>query len=198
MTSSNNYNLPANVIREMDAQILAMLATGTSYSFDESTYEDFASSIHNLTDLSVQLGRDGVAARSAILRKELALRGIKAPEEDFVYFGGRCVPTPTMFIPKETREAVADKMADAIIDRMFTEKESSNEEVVDALISSAAMDDILLSLRSKALVKKVNEKFPGYAMQRITGNFTFLPDGTMLSLHYLNEHDPDWPDDVTN
>ena len=89
-------------------------------------------------------------------------------------------------------------MADDIISRMFTEKESTNEEVVDALISSAAMDDILLSLRSKALVKKVNEKFPGYAMQRITGNFTFLPDGTMLSLHYLNEHDPDWPDDVTD
>lgn len=193
MTKIDTSKLSASTIQEIDAQVLMMLATGTSYQFDESSYEDFASSIHNLADLSVQLGADGVAARNEILRDALAQRGITAPDDNFVYFGGRCVPTPTMFIPKATREEVAEKMAEDIVGKMFTEKESSNETVVEALISSAAMDDVLLSLRSKALVRKVNEKYPGYAMQRITGNFTILPDGTMLSLHYLNEHDPDWP-----
>lgn len=193
MTKIDTSKLSASTIQEIDAQVLMMLATGTSYQFDESSYEDFASSIHNLADLSVQLGADGVATRNEILRDALAQRGITAPDDNFVYFGGRCVPTPTMFIPKATREEVAEKMAEDIVSKMFTEKESSNETVVEALISSAAMDDVLLSLRSKALVRKVNEKYPGYAMQRITGNFTILPDGTMLSLHYLNEHDPDWP-----
>lgn len=84
-------------------------------------------------------------------------------------------------------------MADDIISKMFTEEESGNDTVVDALISSAAIDDILLSMRSEALARKVNEKFPEYEVQDIIGNFVFLPDGTILSLHYLNEHDPDWP-----
>lgn len=193
MFNVEKYNLPADIISEVNAQVLAMLATGTSYQFDEDTYEDFASSIHNLVDLSIQLGKDGVAARSAILRDELAKRGIQAPAEDFIYFGGRCIPTPTMFIPKSSREEVADKMADDIVSKMFTEKESDNDTVVEALISSAAIDDVLLSMRSEALVRKVNEKFPDYEMQDIIGNFIFLPDGTILSLHYLNEHDPDWP-----
>lgn len=193
MFNVEKYNLPANVANEISAQVLTMLATGTTYQFDENTYEDFASSIHNLVDMSIQLGKDGVTARSAILRDELAAKGIDAPNDDFIYFGGRCISTPMLFIPKSEREATAEKMADDIISKMFTESESDNDTVVEALISSAIMDDVLLSLRSKALVRKVNETFPGYAMQYISGNFTFLPDGTMLSLHYLNDHDPNWP-----
>lgn len=193
MLNVEKYDLPANVISEINAQVLTMLATGTAYQFDENTYEDFASSIHNLVDLSIQLGKEGVAVRSELLRDELAKRGIRAPTDDFIYFGGRCISTPTMFIPKSSRKEVAEKMADDIISKMFTEEESGNDTVVDALISSAAIDDILLSMRSEALARKVNEKFPEYEVQDIIGNFVFLPDGTLLSLHYMNEHDPDWP-----
>lgn len=199
MFNVEKYDLPANVISDINAQVLTMLATGTAYQFDENTYEDFASSIHNLVDLSIQLGKEGVAARSEILRDELAKRGIQAPDGDFIYFGGRCIPTPTMFIPKSSREEVARKMAEDIVSKMFTEEESDNDTVVEALISSAAIDDVLLSMRTEEMVRMVNEKFPDYEVQDIIGNFVFLPDGTLLSLHYLNEHDPDWPcedDDV--
>lgn len=109
MLNVEKYDLPANVISEINAQVLTMLATGTAYQFDENTYEDFASSIHNLVDLSIQLGKEGVAVRSELLRDELAKRGIRAPTDDFIYFGGRCISTPTMFIPKSSRKEVAEK-----------------------------------------------------------------------------------------
>ena len=66
MLNVEKYDLPANVISEINAQVLTMLATGTAYQFDENTYEDFASSIHNLVDLSIQLGKEGVAVRSEL------------------------------------------------------------------------------------------------------------------------------------
>ena len=113
--SLDKYNLPPETASEIENQVFTMLATGTNYPFDDTTYEDFASSVHNLTDLSIPLGQEAVAVRSEVLREELAKLGISTPDGDFVYFGGRCVPTPTMFIAKETRPEVADKMAEDII-----------------------------------------------------------------------------------
>lgn len=189
----DKYNLPPETASEIENQVFTMLATGTNYPFDDTTYEDFASSVHNLADLSIPLGQEAVAVRSEVLREELAKLGISTPDGDFVYFGGRCVPTPTMFIAKETRPEVADKMAEDIISKMFTEDVSDNETVVSALLQSAAMDDVLLNMRTQALVKKLNEKHPEMGIKRVFGNFTILPDGSLLSLHYLYDREPDWP-----
>ena len=106
--SLDKYNLPPETAAEIENQVFTMLATGTNYPFDDTTYEDFASSVHNLADLSIPLGQEAVAVRSEVLREELAKLGISTPDGDFVYFGGRCVPTPTMFIAKETRPRVAE------------------------------------------------------------------------------------------
>lgn len=191
MLNDKKYNLPADTISEINAQVLTMLATGTDYPFTEKPFRDFASSIHNLVDLSIQLGKEGVAVRSEILRDELAKRGIQAPDGDFIYFGGRCIPTPTMFIPKPSREGVADKMADEIIDSLYTVEECDINTVIDTLISSAALDDVLLSMRTQAMVRKFNEKYPDKKLNVYIGNAVLLPDGKLLLLHYLNSYDLD-------
>lgn len=189
----DKYSLAPEVATEIETQIFTMLATGTNYTFDDTTYENFASSVHNLVDLSINLGPEAVAVRSNILRKELAKLGIAAPDGDFVYFGGRCVPTPTMFISKESRQKVANKMAADIISKMFTEDVSDNDTIVLALLQAAAMDDVLLNMRTQALVTQANEKYPEMGISRAFGNFTILPDGSLLSLHYIYDREPDWP-----
>lgn len=154
-----------------------MLASGTEVVFDESTMEDTATSIHNLVRLAQErLSKESFRACCAYLRLRLAAEcGIEAPADDFLFFGGRCVPAPTIFLPRNTFEELGEKMAQEVVDKMGTEDETSTEGMISVLLECAAMDDLLLAYRTRSLA----DKLPA------SGNFTMLPDGSFLSLHYM-------------
>lgn len=185
MTITHN-NLNTNITQEAELQVETMLLT-RSCTFDDP--HDFSSSIHNFVEQAQALGEAGTKYRTNLLKTRLEELGINEfPNGDFVFFGGRCIPTPNLFLNRDERENLADALAEDIVSKAFTTKLSGDElesVMTETLIEAAAMDTVLLSTRTEKLIQKMNHRFPDLGLKHIGGPVTFLANGAMLPLHYV-------------
>lgn len=179
------YGISAEEFDDAKAIADRMLATGANVVFDENTMEDTATSIHNLVYMVQEnLSAGAFRACCGYMRECLSAIGVKTPAEDFLFFGGRCVPAPTVFLPASTYEGLGKKMAEEVVGAIGSEEETSTEGMISALLECAAMDDMLLAYRTKSLSEALAQKDPN-DVTSADGNYTILPDGSILSLHYM-------------
>lgn len=183
MTMMNEMN--TNMIEEAEVQMQTMLLT-SGCTFDNPC--DFASSVHNFVRQSVALGETGVEFRSSILRANLKEMGYQnIPTENFVFFGGRTFLIPTAFLSVVDKQSYAEKMAQEDFEASNHDEEVSIDEVERVLLRFAAMDDESLSMYT--------EKLHELSGIECSGNFTLLRDGSVMSLHYLEDDDDEHADE---
>lgn len=184
MTMMNEMN--ANMIEEAEVQMQTMLLT-SGCTFDNPY--DFASSVHNFVRQSVELGETGVEFRNNILRANLKEMGYQnIPSENFVFFGGRTFPIETAFLSAADKQAYAEKLAQEDFESSNNNEEVSAEDAEQVLLRFAAMDDETLGMYTKKL-----HELSGI---ECSGNFTLLHDGSVMSLHYLENDDDEYEYDL--
>ena len=184
---NNNTTLTPAAIRTAENHVFVMAASAPDFVYGPETYEDFATSIHNLVCRTRKFGKAAAEYQSQRLREVLTAKGIPVPDKgDFIYFGGRSFPVPDLFAEKADRKKMARNMARGIVDSIGTSDECSDAEVTEILAESSALDEDMLTMRTAALVSLLRKKRPDFdAIDEHIGNFTILPDGSLLSLHYL-------------
>lgn len=177
---------PEILLRMVKNNVAVMAASDPNFRYGPETWENFAGAIHGLVCSTRALGPKTAADQTRRLRETLAGMGIAAPAEgDFIYYGGRCFPVPDLFKPDEVRAEIAKALARDIVDAIGTTDGCSDAEVTEILAASAALDEEMLFMRTKRLAMLLKERRPDLAVDEYLGRFTVLPDGTMLSLHYL-------------
>lgn len=184
--NQKKYNLSEEIRCAVEDHVFTMALSDPHLPFAAENFEDFATSIHSLVCRTRDLGKTAAEYQSMRLRVVLTAKGIPVPKSgDFVYWGGRCFPTPTMFLPAAKRKAEATNMAQTIVQKIGTEKDCPEAVAANILAASAVLDEEMLTMRTAALVDLLNKSYPSYKISEYIGNFTILPDGSLLSLHYL-------------
>ncbi len=177
---------PKRLLRLAKNNIAVMAASDPHYRYCPETWQHFAGAIHALVCTTRALGPRTAAYQTRCLREVLAGMDIDVPAEgDFLYYGGRCFAEPDLFKPDEMRAEIAQAMAQGIVDDIGTRPRCSDAEVTGILAASAALDEEMLAMRTLRLARLLKEQRPDLAVDEYLGRFTVLPDGTLLSLHYL-------------
>lgn len=156
-----------------------MLNSGADFDFEGAIFEDFGAPVTAIASMARDtLSEEEFDVCCQVVRDELADKGITAPDGKFIYFGGRFVSADFLFLSGAEKAELAKKMAGDIIAKMGSEEETPYAGVVDAIMEAAVMGDEMLAARTAVLADAMREK-GGAAFG---GNFTFLPDGSVLFL----------------
>lgn len=179
-------NLTQAVIAAAEEQAQAMLATA------DCTFDDaftFAPAIHDFVRQAVDLGPEGASYRSDLLRAALMEQGGFAPEGDFVFYGGACIPTPSLFLSDEERRADAEQLARAIVDASNTAEKAADGEPQDILCATASLDDEELGYYSQAFERLYKERYGEDSFVWPGETMALLSDGTFQSLQFIFAND---------
>lgn len=181
----NAFRLNYEDAKDIEAMVNAMMSTGKDYWFEDVGYEEYSTPIHNLVSIFAKWSEDKFNVMCDVLRGCLYLNNYKPPDGKFIFFGGRCIPTPFLYVSDEECKDISKHMADAIVEKMGTEGPTPEEDVIDVLLESAAMDDRMLAYRTAAIIDALNENYPEADYKCDFGDFTILPSGEILFLNYL-------------
>lgn len=179
-------NLTDAVLAAAQEQAQAMLDTA------DCTFEDafvFAPAIHDFVRQALDLGPEGASYRSDLLRAALLEQGGFAPEGDFVFYGGVCIPTPCLFLSQEERRADAEQLARAIVDASNTAEKAADGEPQDILCATASMDDEQLGYYSQAFERLYKERYGKDSFVWPGETMALLSDGTFQSLQFIFAND---------
>ena len=174
------------IAQQAEQQAQAMLATAGCDFNDAYT---FAPAIHDFARQGLDLGKEGAAYRSDLLRAALLEQGGFAPEGNFLFYGGMCIPTPALFLSREERMTDAEGLAREILSAAYTTEEAETGEARDIMCLAAAMDDEELQFYGQAFERLYKEKYGPDSYAWSGDPMAILSDGSVLSMSYIFSDD---------